>query len=436
MGFFDFLKKPKEERPAVVDTKPIEVGIDSLERKINEHVSDTLSREQEDARNLYEKIKKDFRLIKVITKDLERKKFEGHDRTYSAVNMIKNNYVNRTFGLLGGIPIVEEMNQGELENFLAKTTKVIEGMKKVPPKQAVMVSKYFKKEASEIVKIIKRIEDSLEEMRNLLADGKTIPLVSKISSKVGILKGLERKLKDFEQQEKILKEKIKKARKEKDGKEEEMEKLLKSERYKKLVDFKEIIKEMKQEKEKLENEVREEFSLVKRPLKKYEHVLRNDRSIPREKRILFEKMIHSPVKAILSDGGENVSKEMAFHVEEALKKGLIKLKESELKKFEEFSNGVKLGRISNLKKKYDEVKRKLKESEKYKGKGVLNERERIKREIEYFVHEISEYEKNLENLSKGKKSIKVELLEEKEKLEKMIERETGKKFVVKVLQRS
>lgn len=435
MGFFDFLKKPREEeipKPVVVDAKPIEVQIDSLEKRINELVSDILSREQDRARDLYAKIKSDFREIKRMGRELEEKKFEESDRMYSAVNMIKSNYVNRTFGLLGGVPIVQEMSHEELENFHSKTSKVLDNMKKVPPKQAILLSKYFKKEASQIVKILKNVEDSLKEMKGLLSDGKTISLISKINSQVNIITDMGKKFRDLEQQEKILGEKIKEAKSEKERRQGDLKKLLKSEDYRELVDSRERAKGMKQEKDDLANEIREEISSIRRPLKKYEHILRNDASIPREKRISFEKLIHSPVKTILREGGESVLNEVISRVEEAMEKGMISLKESEMKKFREFSERAKGGRISELKKRHGELKGRIEEGEKRKDRAdVFSEREKIKREIEQFDHEVSEYERNLENISKGKKSTRSEITEEKEGLEKMIEREIGRKFVIK-----
>jgi chromosome segregation ATPase len=190
---------------------------------------------------------------------------------------------------------------------------------------------------------------------------------------------------------------------------------------------------MKEERERMENELREEFSSVKRPLKKYEHILRNDRSIQREKRISFEKIMHSPVKAILSEGGESVLKEMISRVEEAIESRKISLKESEEKKFTEFSESVREGRISELRKKHAELGGRIEESEREKEKeNVSDEREKIKREIEHLENEISEYWRNLDNIKKGKDSVKKEILEEKENLEKMIEREIGKKFAIKL----
>ncbi len=352
---------------------------------------------------------------------------------YSAVNMIKNNYVNRTFGLLGGVPVIQEMNHEELENFLSKTTKVLDGMRKVPPKQAVLLSKYFKKEASEIVKILKRIEDNLKEMKGLLADGKSIPLVSKITSRVDVMKGMNRKFRDLEQQEKILKEKTEKTGKEKERKEEDLKKLMKSEGYREHVDSSEKIRDLKREREDLTSEIREEFSSVKRPMKKYEHVLRSDSSIPREKRISFERMIHSPVKAILSEDGESVLKDIIYRVDEAIEKRMVSLKDSEMKKFREFSERVREGKISDVRKKHMELKERIEESERGKEKsGVIDEREKIKREIEHSGHEISEYKRNLESISKGKESVKKEIIEEKKRLEKMIESEIGKRFVIKM----
>jgi len=433
MGFFDFLKKPKEEEKPVVDTKPIEVGIDSLEKEIREHVSDMLSREQEKARDLYGRIRSGFREIKKLNSELGGKKFEEGEKRYSAVNMIKNNYVNRTFGLLGGIPVVQEMSHEELENFLSKTTKVLDGMRKVPPKQAILLSKYFKKEASEIVKILKKIEDNLNGMKSLLSDGKPIPLVNRINSRVGVIINTRKKFEDLEQQESVIREKIKKLKSEREGKGEDLEKLLKSEGYRKLIDSRERIRDLKKERENLANEIREEFSSIKRPMKKYEHVLRNDRSIPREKRISLEKLIHSPLKTVLDEGGESVLGEMVSRVENAIKGGEISLKESERKKFEEFSVNVREGKLSDLRKRYGGIKKEIGETE---GQGdkesVADEREKIRREIEHLDHEISEYERNLENLSKGKESTKSRILEEKEGLEKTMERELGKRFRIRL----
>jgi hypothetical protein len=434
MGFFDFLKKPKEEEAKpVVDEKPVEVGIDSLEKKISEHVSGTLSREKGRAKDLYGKIRQDFREIRRVNTELSRKKFEEGERMYSAVNMIKNNYVNRTFGLLGGVPVIDGTGHEELGNFLSKTTKVLDGMRKVPPKQAILLSKYFKKEASEIVKILKRIEDSLEEMKGLLADGKTIPLVSKINSRVETIRAIVRKFRDLEQQEKILEEKAEKARKERKGKEEELGKLLKSEGYKRLVSSGKKAREMREEREAIENEIREEFSSLKRPLKKYEHILRNDRLIPREKRISLERLIHSPTKAVLDEGGESVLSEMTSRISESIERKEISLKESEEKRFREFSERVSEGRISEIRKSHGELSRKIEESEKQKDReSVLGDRERIRREIENLEHEISECGRNLQNIAKGKKSTKSEILGEGEKLEKTIETELGRKFVIKM----
>lgn len=435
MGFFDFLKKPKEEEEArpVADAKPIEVGIDSLEERISELVSDVLSREKDRAKELYDKIREDFGEIRRMSKELEGKKFEESDRMYSAVNMIKNNYVNRTFGLLGGVPVIDGMNHEELEKFCSKTGKVLDNMKKVPPKQTILLSKYFKKEASEIVKILKKIEDNLKEMKSLLEEGKTISLFSKVSSRVDTITGMRKRLRDLEQQEKMLKGKTEKAREEKGSREGDLEKLLKSEGYRKLVDSGDRVRDMKGQKEDVENALREEISSVKRPLKKYEHVLRNDPSVPREKRISFEKLIHSPVKTILGEGGESILSEIISRIRESIERKEISLKDSESKKFAEFSEKFRKGRVSELGKKHGELRKKIEESEKQKDReGVLNDREKIGREIENLGHEITEHERNLENIAKGKKSAKSGILEEKERLEETIEMEIGRKFVIKM----
>ncbi len=432
MGFFDFLKR-KEERTEepVVEAKPVRIGLESVEERMGEEISGRLSQEREKARELYAKIRANFREIKRISKELEEKKFEEGERLYSAVNMIKNNYVNRVFGLLGGVPVVEKMEHEELKDFCSKVSGVLENMKKVPPKQAVMLSKYFRKEASRIVKILKDIEGDVKEMKDLLSEGRSIPFLNRIRSEVNILKEKRRRFGDLKREEEVLREKIEKLRSERDEREKDLENLMKSEDYREVIGVREKIEKLKQEKENVMNEIREEFSSVKRPLKKYEHVFKNNPSIPREKRVSFEKLLHSPVKFTLR-GEESVLKEIISRVSESLERGEIKLKESELRRFREFSRKVEGGWVSKLKRRYEEIGKEMEEIERRKDAGVLNEREKIRREIEHLEHEISEYERNLENILKGKESAKSEIRRVKGELEKMIERETGKKFIVRI----
>jgi hypothetical protein len=250
---------------------------------------------------------------------------------------------------------------------------------------------------------------------------------------VEAMMGMDRKFRDLEQQEKVMKEKAERARKERKGKEKELERLLKSESYKKLVDSGERIREMREEREAIENEIREEFSSIKRPLKKYEHVLRSDRSIPREKRMSLEKLMHSPTKTVLDEGGESVLGEITSRISESIGRKEISLKESEEKRFREFSESVREGKISEIRKRHAELGRKMEDHEKQKDReSVLGDRERIRREIENLEHGISEYERNLESISKGKDSVKKEMLGEKGRLEETIERELGRKFVIKM----
>ncbi len=432
MGFFDFLKKPKEEEKAkpAGREKPVEVEMGSLEKRINEHISDRLSRDQEKAKDLYAKIKSDFREIKRMNSELSKKKFEEGERLYSAVNMIKNNYVNRVYGLLGGVPLVRGTDFEELENFCSKTNNILDKMRNTPPKQAILLSKYFKKEAAQIVKILKNIENELGEMKSLISNGSPLSFVSSITSQAGMIMDMKKKFAHLEREESMLREKKGKTEAERKKKEAELKKLLESERYRELVEGRKKMGELMKEKERLENEIREEFSSIKRPLKKYEHVL-GRASLPREQRIAFEKLIHSPVKAVLSERGEDILREVVSRTGEAVKNKEISLKESELKKFTEFTEKVKSGRIAELKKKYREIREEIRERGK-KKETPMGEEEKIKREIEHLNHEIREYERNLEGISRSKESTKAEILEEREKLEKMIERGTGRKFRVKL----
>jgi hypothetical protein len=430
MGFFDFLRRKEEVSKEPIEIKEtIKIGIENVREKIEEMISEQISSEREKTKNLYEKVKEDFEKIKKINHSLDGKFFEKGDKTYVRVNMIKSNFVKRNYGLIGNVPEIRNFEYNELKDFSSTAKKIANDLKNINPKQAFLLSRYFKNETSQIINLLKSIEFEVKEMENVLdVEGRNLSLISNVERGIEKLTRLKKKFSDLERQENILKEKIEHSRKEELKKQEELEVLMRSKEYANFLSLDKTLESMREERGEIEEKIREDISSVKRPLKKFDHIASEE--LPKEKRTMFRKLHHSPVKIILQ-GEESVLKETLERIKEMKEK--MDLKETEQKRIEEILRKINSGYFHDLKEKYESLRR---EEEKKRGESevskVLLNKERVEKEKERLKHETSEYERSLESLLKSKESVKEEITEEKKGMEGMIFDHIKQKFEIKV----
>ncbi|MEE9323038.1 MAG: hypothetical protein V3U72_00685, partial [Candidatus Aenigmarchaeota archaeon] len=326
MGFFDFLRGKEEEAPEQLqDMGSVELG--SVKETVEKSISEKLSMERERVKELYAKIREDFREIKKLNNELSGKAFKSGQRMDAPVNMVKDNYVRKTISLLNNVPAVSNFEHKEIMDFCSGTGKILKGMQKLPPKQTILLSKYFKSEALKIIKTLKNIENRRKEMESLLK-GKALWFEGEINSRIDRIFELIKRSKDLEMQENMLREKIKTKKSEKKEKERELNEFLSGDDYKGFESLGSEVKGLEKERSEIENEIREEMSGIKRPLKKLEYTVKHDERISREKRSLFSRISHSPVKILFQDQGDSILMEALAKLRE------LRLKDNEKERVE------------------------------------------------------------------------------------------------------
>jgi hypothetical protein len=410
MGFFDFLKG-KEEVPE----QPQDIGsveLRNVKGTIEKSISEQLAKEREKSKELYSKIKEKFREVKKLNNELSGKTFKSGQRMDAPVNMIKDNYVKKTLSSLNNVPGVDDFGYSEITDFCSETEKVLKNLRNIPPKQAVLLSKYFKGETSKIVKILKEIEDMKKEMKSVL-DGKALWIGGEVNSNIDSIFEMQRRTEDLKKQENTLLEKIKDKEKEVLEREKELKEFASS---KELKDFESLgseIKDLENEKSKIENEIREELSGVKRPLKKLEYSLKQEGG-----KDSLLKVSHSPMKSLFLEQGDSLLREALVKLRE------LRLKDNEKERVEELITKIENGYISKLRDRYMWLEKEIREKKgKEESSNVLDKKLSRERETENLKKQILEFEREREKIENNRKETSKSIEKGRKELEDMIRKE-------------
>jgi hypothetical protein len=348
--------------------------------------------------------------VKKLNNSLWDKTFEKDQKIYTPVNMVKDNYVKKSLSLLNNVPAIQNFDYSEINDFCSGTEKVLKDMKNIPPKQAVLLSKYFKGETSRIIKTLKDIENMKGKIKSVL-DGKALWLGGEVDSRIERIHGLESKVNDLKKQETTLLEKTKMREKESKEKNRELERFLSGKDFREFEDLGSEIKRLEMEKSNTENELREELAGVKRPLKKLEYSLKQE---GKEKSSLV-KAAHSPMKVLFREQGEVFLKEALVKLRELM------LKDNEKERVEELITKIDNNYIAELRDRYKFLEGDIEDKRERKQTSDAVEKKKTKeREIENLKKEILDYEKERQKISEGMKETTDEIDKEKRKLEEIL----------------
>jgi len=421
MGFFGFLRKVKPAdavSEVLADAEAKETSFEDASETVRKRLSDRMARESERAEELYDMIKENLIQIRKTNSELRGKKFESGQRIDAPVNMIKDNYVKKSISLLGSIPNVDNFEYDEVTGFCSASEKILSDLMNIPPKQALLLSRYFKGETSKMIRLLKEADERRKEMSSLLR-GSAIGLYSRVNAGVAGITGLLEKSKDLGTSEKKLREKIADRQKDIEGRRSAMESLLSGEESRKHAELGEEIKRMEHDRSELGNKLNDELSGLKRPVKKLEHSAAKETK-DKEKLALYSRLSHSPLKVLLQEQGDSLIMDALGKLRE------LGLKDEDREHVEELAKKIELGYLSKLADKYKWLDGEIADRKSAFEKSEFPERhKKHEREIENLGREISEMTNDLEKILKAKSDTRDKIKAEKSKLEGMILKEAG-----------
>ena len=419
MGFLGFLKKDK--KPAVAATLVSnasdagDVPLANVMAAVMTSREKWIDEERKRAKALHGKILDELASVRKLAESLGKEKFEADDKTYAVVNMLKDNYTKKASSLLSNPPRINDYNYEEIAGFSASVKKTLAELLNLPPKQAVLLTRYFKKDASKIIFRLKEADVAHMELSTLL-NGSDLHLCSRIDAGVKAVGDMAAKVLDFDASLNGLGGRMEGKQEELGGKKQRAGELLESEESRCHHSMEAGIKRMEGERDSLAAKLGDELSPLKRPAKKLEHSLATDVKA-KEKKELYSRIAHSPLKVMLSDGDSAIADALARLRE-------TNLKDDDKEHVEELTKKIELGYLSGLADKYKWLESEIADRKAQLEKSPFPVKKAADdRAVASATHELSEMKREHERLSRARSEAMDKAMVEKRKLEDLIEKQ-------------
>ena len=432
---FDFLgqifgRKDSEKAEKEAHDKPEKKQMEASE--ILEWVSAQHAKEIESDKNKFSGMAGNLlQLITDLRKNVEsirHKSFEEGDRTYAAVNMIKDTWAKKalmSFTSYNREIEPEKVSKEKIDftifrNLYHNTVRLMNNITMIP-RQKIVLSRYFEKESrrmSEILKSISEIMGSMELAVNGKSSLKSAEKAGMMAGQLGLLLNeAERIEKDIEK----LRSDIKIKTDEIEIFADRVSLIDKKPDWKLLEELDGKIKDSMAGCEEIEKEASEKLGSMKRVFKLYAH----DAELGKEERRLFENLSHSPLKTFLSTDPRAVQN-ILNRLDQDIRNGKFKLSEKDAGKTHELAGIVKSGWISGKRSEYDEIQTENEEARRKKeGINVMVEKRESERALEKIRTDIEILRRQDAELDKKMKERENEVKNKKNEISDFIKKELG-----------
>ncbi len=243
--------------PAWLDSA-LSARLDSVSRKASDACAGVMAKKES---------------LKARIETLGRQSFDPQDKTYAKVNMAKNTFVNKALSGLNGIARPrEDSDYDGLCGLRDGALSALDSIKKATPKQAVLISNYFKKQSSEMVAGIKELESSVAVLSQLIdGDAKLLKSVKEAKDNAARLAELEveRRVDDINLSKASVSEYAIGNRI--SAKQKELDALLDSDEWKAYAESLGRLAELEARMKSAEQDANNRLSVLRRPMKKLSH---------------------------------------------------------------------------------------------------------------------------------------------------------------------
>jgi hypothetical protein len=434
MGILDRFKRKKEpEKPK--EEPPAEVHIDEVHDWVNQTLAGKIKDRHEKASDLYSEVMKGFERIKDSADLLETAKFEKDEKIGPVVNMTKDLFVRRVHNLVNTLQGFHgrHVDLKVLNEFQETAEEALADMNSITPKQAFLLSTYFGKESSSVIDNIKDTQEKLAVLKEFLAnEGETIQLAHSIKSKKEQQSLLKLRLSTVEKEESGIEMRIRELRNRTEKNLAEIEEIIKGHEY---AEYNRIVEQLEKNRKKsatIKEKITEEFASVQRPLKKLEYLVGKNYPILKEQEAILEGIINRPFETLQKDEESRI-KEILLLVRKAAAEERIVLKDKERERIDEIIYQMDTD-IKELKNGFQDTEDELKELERDRSRyeWAIERKNHLENNIKRSLEEIASLEKVMEASAKDKEGIRKEMERQKQELEDIIFKTSGKKVSIVV----
>ena len=236
--------------------------------------------------------------------------FESGDRTYAAVNMIKETWAKKA--LMGFASYWKEVDERTLSaaamdfpafSALLKSTSRLMSDVWMIPRQKMVLDRYFEKESRGMAEMLKAAAASMGEMRTAADAPGKLKQADQLRSMAAAIEGLSAEEKALGGRLAALDRDIALKQKGMDGIRSSLDSIQMRKEWAEMKAADDSIREAEGKREALEREIDERLGGMKRVFKMFAH---DSARLGGGERQLAESLAHSPLKAFMSAGPEKV----------------------------------------------------------------------------------------------------------------------------------
>lgn len=424
MGFLGLFRKNEEPSP---EPTVHQVRIDDLPSWLEKNLSGEMSEARSRTARILGDLSDSFRQITESAERLGQSTFFGKDRLHTSANMLKDSFVKKTLSVSEQFQSLDSSptDRKSLKELHDRMRTGLKDVKKTSPKQAVFLSRYFKKDSNQVVDSIKKAEENLDSLRELIEGDSVSPgFPETISETISGITDLRERASAMGKESDEMKDRVVYLKKLKEEKEKDYLELLKSSEWKRINEKEKELSEIREEAVKLEMDIRNELSALRRPMKKLEH---DSGSLTKSQRISLKGFLQEPFETYIIPNGPDDLKSLMKSLSDGIISGEIMLKDSDKERVMYF---IKEGesQLSDIRSRLLERREMMAGARKKIGSsaGVLKKKEELEEDVKRHSTESNDVEEKIKELASELDRIKQDIRKKKEALEHAILDKTGK----------
>ena len=400
MGLFGIFKKDKE---APEPLPKISLQIGQLDSWFRENFSEGLDQARASAQGHYTSVMKTFDGILEANKKLREKRLEGTDRVHSSARMVKKSFVQRVSNSLS-----KKTRPGRdfssLKSFHSEKSKLIQDLLNMPPKHAILLSRYSGREAETLIASMKRALSKLDGMESFLkTEASLLMLEEAISSGLSDHRRLRAGISELDRKSKKLAEEARGFEEKLSGPRKALAEFLEGPEWKEKL-------RLEEQSESLKARIREkELAIVNtvsgsgRALKKIGHLTRNK---------AISAFTKNPLQTLVS--GQDIRPV----IRQGLSEGSLGGRERE--KLETLARALETGIPKLLEARKELLQEQERVSGLIKGSTALSRKTRLEDDVRTNEIALKRVREELKNTGERLSGLKTELKDLKRSLEKSV----------------
>ncbi len=368
--------------------------------------------------------------LRKVVESIRQRSFEAGDRTYAAVNMIKDTWAKKammSFSSYFRETQPEKAQPGMIDfpafrDIYHRTTRLMNETMMIP-RQRLVLSRYFERESKRMSEILSSMGTVMENAKQAVNGGGTLKSVDRVKGMLDQLTSMSHEIERLEKSVEETKSDISEKEREIEGLTREASSIEKKPEWKELHRLDSKIKDSMAGAEEIERDVADKMGSMKRVFKLFAH---DAQSLGKDEKKMFEDLSHSPLKAFMSRDAAPIESGLR-KLEKEIEEGSFRLSKKDAGKTGELKRIIESGWVSRSKTAHEKMRLEAAEAKRKRdGIDVIvlkrdSERrlEKGKADLDILRRQLADLEKKLLEKRRG-------ILDKKKEISGFVRTELGR----------